>query len=254
MYLESFFMFGNKIIQLDSINSTNSYLKDLIKSENVQEGTIVCTKRQTAGRGQRGNVWNAESDKNLLLSFVLYPKFLTADRQFLLSKITALSVYDFLHIYLNNLSIKWPNDLYVNDLKIAGILIENTLSGMNIDNSIIGVGINVNQVDFDKSIPNPSSMSLQTGNTFNLNTLLDELCGKLNFWYKKMINSQLSDIDNNYINSLYRFGKQSDFKDKNGKFTATINGIDTLGRISMIDDMGKTRIYAFKEVAFLQNN
>ncbi len=246
-------MFGNKIIRLGSINSTNTYLKELTNNELVAEGTIVCAENQTAGRGQRGNTWLSAKNENLLLSFVVYPKFLAADRQFLLSEMTALAVADLLKQYLKNVTIKWPNDLYVNDLKIAGILIEHSISGAAIDKTIVGIGLNVNQQKFDNSIPNPSSMYLETGKKYELELLLSKLCENLNFWYDKLLSNNNKLVDNKYINSLYRFGIKSWFEDKNGKFEATINGVNALGQLSMTDEKGSNRLYSFKEVVFCLN-
>lgn len=243
-------MIGNNTIHIKSIGSTNSYLKNLISEKFVQEGTLVCAKKQHDGRGQRGNIWLTESNKNLTFSFVVYPKFLHAEKQFLLSKITALSVAEFLKKHLKVVKIKWPNDIYINDLKVAGILIENTLSGSNIASSVIGIGLNVNQTNFDKSLPNPTSMKLQTGSSFDLDLMLQDLCVHLNFWYAELQKNNIEKIDINYTNSLYKYKEESWFKDKNGKFKAAIQGVDKIGQLRLIDSTGNIRLYAFKEVAF----
>ncbi len=246
-------MLGKKTIYLETVNSTNSYLKELTNREIVEEGTIVCAQNQTAGRGQRGNVWLSEDNKNLLFSFVVYPRFLAAERQFLLSKITALAVADFLKEYVENIQIKWANDIYINDLKIAGILIEHAISGINIEKTIVGVGLNVNQREFDKSLPNPTSMSLHTGKEYDLRVLLNELCVKFDFWYGQLFANNVEMIDNMYIKLLYRFGIKSWFEDQNGKFQATIDGINSFGQLCMTDEANNQRVYSFKEVSFCIN-
>lgn len=243
-------MIGNKLICVDKIASSNLYLKALLKNNQLEEGSLVCAKQQTAGKGQRGNVWSSEFDKNLLFSFVLYPKFLSAQKQFLLSKIVALGIYDVLKQYLQNVKIKWPNDIYVNDMKIAGILIENSLSGMNIDNTIVGIGLNVNQVNFDKSIPNPTSMQLETGKFFNKEYILKEVCNSLDSRYNTLYNNDIGGLNESYLNALYQYKQAAKYKDCNGEFIAEIVGIDKIGMLCLLDENGDERKYAFKEVEF----
>ncbi len=243
-------MFVTDVIHLEDTKSTNLYLKDLIKSKFVEEGTVVCAKNQTAGRGQGRNVWQSERDKNLLFSFVLYPKFLAVEKQFLLSKLTALSLFDLLSNYISDVKIKWSNDLYVKNSKIAGILIENSLMGSGIESTVIGIGLNVNQRNFDKSLPNPTSMSLETEGYYDLDILLDEFFVNLGFWYDNLLSDNILQIDNKYHDCLYKLGEQSVFEDKNGKFLATITGVDELGRLCMNDENDKNRVYFFKEIKF----
>ncbi len=247
-------MIGDRIIHLDTINSSNQYLKEMVKNKTIEEGTLVSAKEQTAGRGQRNNVWSSSFNQNLLISYVLYPDFLLAEQQFLISKIVALGIYDLLSENLEDVKIKWPNDIYVNDLKIAGVLIENSLTGANIDNTIVGIGLNVNQTSFSKSVPNPTSMKLEANRKFDTQYILLELCKKLDFWYNKLINGNNSLIDESYKSALYKFGENCQYKDENGLFQAEITDIDNIGRLCLLDENGNEREYAFKEVACVTKN
>ncbi len=244
-------MIGDKIINLDTVDSSNRYLKNLVKNQQVEEGTLVLAKEQTAGRGQQNNVWISSFNQNLLISYVLYPSFLLAEQQFVISQTVALGIYDLLSEHLEDVKIKWPNDIYVNDLKIAGVLIENSLTGANIDNTIVGIGLNVNQTSFSKSVPNPTAMKLEANREFDTQYILLELCKKLDFWYNKLINGNNSLIDESYKLALYKFGENCQYKDENGLFRAKITDIDNIGRLCLLDKNGNERKYAFKEVAFV---
>ena len=148
------------LVALDETASTNQYLSQLCNQlqESVAELTTVTAEFQTAGKGQRGNTWEAEEGKNLLFSFVLYPSFLEARRQFILSQIVSLAIKEELSRWSDEITIKWPNDIYWKDKKICGILIENDLSGHHIRRSIAGIGININQEVFNSDAPNPFSL------------------------------------------------------------------------------------------------
>ena len=157
--------FPYPMIALEETDSTNRYISQLCNElqESVAELTTVTAEFQTAGKGQRGNTWEAERGKNLLFSFVLYPTFLEARRQFILSQIVSLSIKEELDRWSDEITIKWPNDIYWRDKKICGILIENDLSGHFIGRSISGIGININQNEFHSDAPNPVSQKQNTG-------------------------------------------------------------------------------------------
>ncbi len=245
-------MIGNTIINLETVDSTNLYLNKLLKTrKNIDEGTVVITKQQVAGRGQLNNIWESNPGENLLISYIVFPFFLKADHQFILSKATALGVFDFLSGYLEKVKIKWPNDIYVNDKKICGILIENSLRGASISNSIIGIGININQSNFSKKIPNPTSLKLETQRTFDLQKTLTALCEKLDNRYEQIKSAEYEDVNNLYINHLYRYNIFSNYRDKSGIFSAKITGIDESGRLCLCDSSNNFRKYAFKEVEFI---
>lgn len=244
-------MIGDTLITLDTIDSTNSFLSDLQKSKELKEGTVVFSHEQLHGRGQMNNVWESESGMNLLISILLFPQHLDAENQFSLSKTISLGIADFLSDYLNDVKIKWPNDIYVGNKKIAGVLIENIIRGVKITNSIVGIGLNVNQTIFSRLLPNPTSLRLETLETFDLNVLLIELFEKLNNWYKQSINEKSKMINLEYVSRLYKYGVKSRYQDNNGKFYATLTDIDKNGKLCLLDEGNKTRRYAFKEVEFI---
>ena len=137
-----------RLIRLREVNSTNAYIQSLSRDERLPEGSVVWADFQTAGRGQIGNVWESENGKNLTFSIVFYPSFLLAKHQFLISQIASLSVKETLDEFISGITVKWPNDVYWNDKKICGMLIENDLAGQYIYSSVIGIGININQAVF----------------------------------------------------------------------------------------------------------
>ena len=159
---------------LKEVDSTNRYLRRLLLEETLSEGSLVVTDFQQAGRGQVGNVWESEDGKNLLFSLLIYPHFLPVNRQFLISQIVSLSVKEVLELYIEGVQIKWPNDIYWKDRKICGILIEHDLMGEWLSQSIIGVGINVNQKEFRSDAPNPVSLLQITGKTYDRRKLLSD--------------------------------------------------------------------------------
>jgi BirA family biotin operon repressor/biotin-[acetyl-CoA-carboxylase] ligase len=166
---------------------------------------------QSAGRGQPGNAWESEEDKNLLLSIIVYPGTVAPPDQFIISMSVSLAISDFLTLHGIKSTIKWPNDIYVDDRKIAGILIENSVRGSSIENSIIGIGLNVNQQRFRGNAPNPVSMSMLTGTTFDTGTCLMELLTFLDLRYKNLIRGDSGAIREEYLRSLYRTGEWHDY-------------------------------------------
>ncbi|MBE9509590.1 MAG: biotin--[acetyl-CoA-carboxylase] ligase, partial [Bacteroidetes bacterium] len=242
---------GNKIIYYDVIPSTNTCATNLLKHKRPPEGTIISAKQQTAGRGHGANKWESKRDKNLTISIVLYPVFLKADEQFLLSMAISLGIKDFLELFTENIYIKWPNDIYVSDDKIAGILIENSISGNNFDYCVAGIGININQEKFTEDASNPISLIQITGRKHSLDDALNLLCRQLDFRY-----NQLKEVKNrqsikaNYLNNLYHYQEFVQFEHENKKFTAKITGIDPSGRLIIRHKNGETEIFGFHEVSF----
>jgi len=242
---------GNKIIYHDVIPSTNTFATNLLKHKRPPEGTIISAKQQTTGRGHGANKWESKRGKNLTISIVLYPVFLKADEQFLLSMAISLGIKDFLELFTENIYIKWPNDIYVSDDKIAGILIENSISGNNFDYCVAGIGININQEKFTEAASNPTSLIQITGRKHSLDNLLNLLCRQLDFRY-----NQLKEVKNrqsikaNYLMNLYHYKEFVQFKHENKKFTAKITGIDPSGRLIILHKNGKTETFGFHEVSF----
>lgn len=240
-----------KIIILQEVDSTNNYANELIQSKRVKEGTAVLAYYQKKGRGQTGNNWISERGKNLLMSFILFPKFLTASQQFYISKITSISILHLLNKIVSSVSIKWPNDIYVNNKKIAGILIENTVTGNFLDSSVLGVGINVNQLNFASDIPNPVSLIQITGGQYDIINLAESLMSYIEYWYAKLKKHYLDEIDDFYINNLYKKDDWLLFKNNDKIFEARISDIDKYGQLILEDKNGIKQKFMFKEVEYI---
>ena len=236
---------------LHETNSTNSYLDELCNNSSVEELTSVYTDFQTAGRGQRGNSWESEAGKNLLFSFVVYPEFLEAHRQFYLSQVTALALHDVLSSYTEGISIKWPNDIYWKDKKICGTLIENDLTGIHISRSISGTGVNLNQERFLSDAPNPVSLCQITGNQYNPREILEQIMEKVTEYYQLLKENRTEVLETRYKEALYRKEGLHLFRDKDGNFQARIADIEPNGRLILEDEDGQTRGYLFKEVEYI---
>lgn len=215
-------------------------------------GTLVTAEYQTAGRGQRGNRWQSHAGENLTFSVVLEPGFLVAEEQFCLSKVASLALTDTLADLGVAARIKWPNDIYVGDRKIAGILIENDLSGSVIRRSILGIGLNVNQTSFPAELPNPTSVTLQTGMEHErarvLATCYDHLCSR----YAQLAQDRAA-IDRAYLKTIYRLGEEFSFVNRHGDpFRGTILGALPTGELQLRhSDDGTIRHYLFKEIEYI---
>jgi BirA family biotin operon repressor/biotin-[acetyl-CoA-carboxylase] ligase len=242
---------GSKYIFRENLSSSNTYAAKLYKSEPVQEGTIIYTNFQTDGRGQVGNTWESEKDKNLLVSVMLYPLMVEPSDQFIISKSISLGICDFLRQHTDNVSIKWPNDIYVNNDKIAGILIEASIIRNEIESVIAGVGLNINQRIFRSGAPNPVSLGMITGINYNIEECLKNLAYNLDRRYKQLLQGKTSEIDSEYLKYMYRFGQWEEYSDTNGLFEGRITGLNTNGRLQIEDRRGRIYEYAFKEVKFM---
>ncbi len=242
---------GSRKVFFERLSSTNSHAAAMLRKSRVPEGTVVYTGYQTAGKGQAGNKWESEENKNLLLSVILYPSLIRADRQFLISKVISLGVSDFVKSHVSDVTIKWPNDIYAGNEKIAGILIENSIIRNEIDHTIAGIGININQEHFPRHLPNPTSLKLITGVEYDLEKCLNELIAKLDARYKLLLYSRTARIDEDYKSSLYRFGQFTEFKDNRGVFEGKIRSVTDLGRIQIEDRRGRIYEYGLNEVDFL---
>ena len=238
-------------IVLAETTSTNSYLADLCNVQPYPELTSVYSSFQSAGRGQRGNSWESEAGKNLLFSFVLYPDFLEAHRQFYLSQVTALALYDVLSSYTEGISIKWPNDIYWRDQKICGTLIENDLTGIHISRSISGTGVNLNQECFYSDAPNPISLCQITGNQYDIREILAQIMDKVTYYYQRLKEGQTDLLETRYKEALYRKEGMHPYQDKDGQFQARIVDIEPSGRLILEDAQGQQRGYLFKEVEYI---
>lgn len=243
-----------KIEKLAETISTNEYLAEQCAHGNVEEFHTVFTEFQTSGKGQRGNSWESEAGKNLLFSTVLYPTTLEAKQQFNLSILVTGSILDALEQFTEGFSIKWPNDIYWKDKKIAGILIENELEGKFITQSIVGIGLNVNQEVFRSSAPNPVSLIQILGVTINRQELLDRILRGIMAGYiflEKDYKAAVHNLRQLYIRRLYRREGFYPYRDKEGTFLAEFQDVEPSGHLVLKDEQGNLRRYAFKEVEFV---
>ena len=240
-----------EMIELNEIDSTNNFLKSY-RPLQPKEVTLVTAEFQTAGRGQIGNSWESESGENLLFSLLIHPQNIKASQQFLISQISALSAKEALEAFTDGLSVKWPNDIYVSDRKICGILIENTVNGGRLASSIIGVGLNLNQKNFPPEIPNPVSLSILTGKTYQADSILPGLAEAVLSRLAKAAEDS-RELREAYIGAMYR-------KDKEARYVDTRTGMEFSGIIRGISDSslllvelpdGRTEKFAFKEIAYI---
>jgi len=252
----------------DSIGSTNSYLRELNGGDPGFDFEVAVADFQTAGRGQQGNKWESQAGKNLLFSILAHPANIKASEQFLISEAIALAVLDSVTQVVEpglagDFSVKWPNDIYWKDYKIAGILIENTLQGNLILDSVVGVGLNVNQELFLSDAPNPMSLKNITGQDFDRNRLLEDIVKRF-IGYMEMVSDAdtASDADVSsglgkesverlYHSRLYRREGWHRFRDAAGCFEAWIEGVRTNGLLLLETRSGEQRAYEFKQVQFI---
>jgi BirA family transcriptional regulator, biotin operon repressor / biotin---[acetyl-CoA-carboxylase] ligase len=231
-------------------NSTNNALREIIRKEKLPEGFVVYTDFQTAGKGQAGNSWESENGKNLLFSMVLYPQQIPLDRIFLISQLVSLGVKKSLDRLTTGITVKWPNDLYWNEKKIAGILIENSLQGNKINAVTVGIGMNVNQKEFRSDAPNPVSLFQILGIEIDRNELLVSICKEILSLYKEL---NAGKIRLEYEAALYRkIGYHSYVEIATGEsFRAKIVVIRPDGMLELETESGNCKSFYFKEVKFV---
>ncbi len=241
---------GQNLINLPSCQSTNQYAMDLKESDHHPEGTTVLTFHQTAGRGQRGNRWEANPYENITLSVILQPHFLPIEEQFALNKVVSVAVYDFLRPYLGkSLRIKWPNDILNQEKKLGGILIENVIRGQSLEKSVVGIGININQEHF--AYPQASSLKSFTNRDYNLYSLIPELLSRVEENYILLKQGKKEQLDQAYLERLFRYQQKGLYRNRDGQFfEATLKGVAPDGRL-MLEEAEGVKYYGFKEVVFI---
>ena len=244
---------GRHVMNLETIHSTNRFLNEMLAQQRLPEGSAVVAREQTAGRGQAGSQWISEPGKNLLMSVVFYPDFLSIQNLFMLSKVFSLGLYDWLHDILKlDVKIKWPNDIYFQNKKLGGILIENSIQRASLNHTLLGVGLNINQEFFPAEIPNPVSLKMITGKTIPIVGCVNAICNALESRYLQLKANQLNQINVDYLKALYRFGEFHEYESDSKKFRAKISGIEEDGKIFLIHENGHSEKYDLKEVRFLR--
>jgi BirA family biotin operon repressor/biotin-[acetyl-CoA-carboxylase] ligase len=243
---------GRSSVLLNEVDSTNSFLSRTLKDERLPEGAVIRALRQNAGRGQSDSQWESENGKNMLLSFVFYPSFIAPKEVFLLNKTFTLAIHDFVKFWSNqSIRIKWPNDIYWNDLKIAGILIENSINSTSIIHSVLGIGININQIFFSSTVPNPVSLSLITGKEYNIDELFESLCSFLEVRYLQLKNGDKKGIESSYNRALYATNEWRNFRTNEKIFRGKILTVDENGRLIIEADDKEVFLFNAKEVSFV---
>jgi BirA family transcriptional regulator, biotin operon repressor / biotin---[acetyl-CoA-carboxylase] ligase len=243
---------GTPFIELQSVDSTNNYARSLLNEGLAQHGTTVFAHEQLSGKGQRGKIWITEKDANLILSVVIKPAPLQSLQQFRLSACTAVGIHEFFRKYAgNDIKIKWPNDLYWQDRKAGGILIENVIEAgyeqsmtgdrwLAIENeqqisqwkwSIIGIGININQTSFPEELKNPVSLKQITGRNFDPVILARELCAILTNYFQQLITEGFDSIYAQYVSHLYKKNEKIKLKKSNRVFETLVKGVSTSGKL-----------------------
>ncbi|WP_214073429.1 biotin--[acetyl-CoA-carboxylase] ligase [Mucilaginibacter sp. dw_454] len=243
---------GQNLLTLKEVDSTNTFLKNLLSnSKPVPEGTVIMAETQFAGRGQQNNKWHAEPGKNLTFSLLLKPHFLDIGNQFDLNRAISMGVYDTLCPLLGNmLKIKWPNDIYYGDKKLGGMLIENLLQGSQIKNSVIGIGLNINQQNFPDDAANATSVKQILQRDYELKDILADICNNIEAWYLNLKAGKTSVVRNTYLSRLYWYSQEKHFRAAGQEFTGTITGVKDNGLLVVKHNDTETT-YNLKEIEFL---
>ena len=253
-------LIGSSHQHTEILNSTNHTAVQLIANARPKEGLVISADAQTAGVGQIGSTWHSEYGKNCLFSIILYPSLLKAEHGFYLQ----MAVCNALNSAVSkrfpelNFKIKWPNDLYCEGQKIAGLLIQTAVRGYYLDYAVIGIGINVNQIDFPLDIGNPSSLQLLTKQEVSRSQVMNEILISLDDYYQKLkLNypgqDGLSSILSEFESNLYLRGEWAQYQDMKGIIMEMcLKGVQPDGKLILSDRAGKQQLFNFKEIKLLQ--
>ena len=240
-----------EVIKIDQALSSNSLALEMLEKKEVQEGTVIWVLNQTEGKGQRNNVWLSEPAQNLTVSLILKPVFLNPENQFYLSKAIALGVADYVGLFSSEVKVKWFNDIFIHNKKVAGILIENAWVGKKMNSSVVGIGLNLNQEKFPPEISQAISLKMQTGVPFVLEESLKLLHGLLMTRYYQLKESQFKEIDKDYHSKLYGLGEIKFFYKNGEKFEAKILEVEPNGHIRLLMTDGKISSFGMHEIRML---
>ena len=241
-----------RIVKLHTITSTNDYLKSLVKEEQPDEDLLVWAQHQTQGRGQMGTVWHTEEGKNLTFSIFRKVKKLDIQQQFYATMSASLAVKAVLQkLLIKNVSVKWPNDILSDKQKVCGILIESVIKKGQLDGMILGVGLNVNQTEFD-CLTRATSIKTQTGIHFDLEEILNLLIEQFHIYTKLLLQGELATIKTDYEAHLFRNGKPSTFvRGQSDPFVAIIKGVTSQGKLILEEEDSIINEYDLKEIQML---
>jgi BirA family biotin operon repressor/biotin-[acetyl-CoA-carboxylase] ligase len=244
---------GNVARHFAEIDSTNLYAVELLAKTKPSEGTVISADFQQAGRGQIGSNWYSSRGKNLLLSLIWYPRWLLAREQFSLSQAMALAVADTAATFCpGRVEVKWPNDVYLNGRKIAGTLIQNSLSGSHLQWSVVGIGLNVNEMSFPADLPNAASLAQACGHPLDLEAVRQGLLVNLEKRYLSL-KANSARIRADYLQKLYQYQSWHTYRDlrKQQFFRGQIIGVEKSGKLAIQSELGSVEYFDLKEVGFL---
>jgi BirA family biotin operon repressor/biotin-[acetyl-CoA-carboxylase] ligase len=237
-----------KILYLDVVTSTNTLARERLQLAKAIEGSVIFANEQTQGRGQLNSVWESNSGKNVLCSIVLSPVFITIDQQTYLNMAMCLAMLDTIKMYTPDASIKWPNDIYINKKKVAGLLLENAIQGDHIKYSIVGIGINVNQLDF--VVKSATSLCMETQHNIVVDEVLQLLLKHINHRYGMLKLKQWDMINKEYHQHLLGLNEECAFKTETEEFVGVIKGVDVHGLL-MVKKGDSIINYRVKEISML---
>ena len=241
------------VITIDKLDSTQNYLIELSNKTELQEGVVINALSQFKGVGQFENKWESESGKNLTFSLLLQPRFLNPCNQFLLTQVLSLAISDFLLTQTNKtVSIKWPNDIYIDKSKICGILVKNQLFGASFENAFCGIGLNVNQEIFPP-LPNPTSLFLETGKEFDLNEVLKAVLKNIDLRYNQLKEGKIEILQRDYMQRLLYKDVFASYIYIGREVEARIFDVNEFGHLLLEDREGNTICCELKEISFTHN-
>ncbi|MEI6574917.1 MAG: biotin--[acetyl-CoA-carboxylase] ligase [Bacteroidota bacterium] len=239
---------------LPFVDSTQTHLESLLTTKNLEEGTLILATDQWQGHGQEGNSWESEAGKNLTFSLLLKPIGIKAADQFYLNMAMSLGVTDYLMEKKNISSpvfIKWPNDFYIGRKKVGGMIMNNAVSGDSLLHCIIGIGLNINQFDFTKHCPNPTSLTLETRIEYDLNTELNTLLKSLTDRYQALLDHGLMSIRKDYLARLFQIGIEAAYRIKGVLVYGMIQGVDEFGRLQFTQNNNTSHCCDIREIEFV---
>lgn len=238
------------ILKYDSISSTNDYMQKKAKSKQLCSDDIIWATHQHSGKGQHGRVWSADAGSNLTFSLLINHSYLNIVDQFIFNKTISIAILKYLHTISTKFRVKWPNDIYINEKKIVGILIENNVKGKFIKYSTVGIGVNVNQIKFHDKLKNASSIINECNIKMNLYDMLNKIYDSI-MHFMDIMNKNPSSIESIYQNNLYKKGVNSSFMYKNEIFDGVIKGVDKFGKLNIELDNKNVASFVNGEIQFL---
>jgi len=242
---------GKNVIELDVVDSTNNHASNLISETKVLEGTVVVAHFQGNGKGQRGNSWVSEPGKNLTFSLILKPKQVIPREAFIISKIVSLAICKYLEsIVEEEVFIKWPNDIYIGKKKVCGILIENQFKGTTFENAIVGIGLNVNQTNFE-GLHNATSLKLEMKKELELKTVLSHLLKSIEVCYLRLQREGDFNLNDEYLSNLLFVGEPRRYQTPKGEIIAKIKNVLSNGQLELETKEGELKHFDIKEITFV---